>query len=96
MNYTVELYKTDKRKKTGKLLIDRSEFDAATKEQAESTETIYLEGMRSRYGKGSEKLFTELHITYRDVRNAMNGKIVQEHYLTPFSCSAASESYWCS
>lgn len=33
---------------------------------------------------------------FRKVRNAMTGAEVWEKADTPFSCSVASESYWCS
>lgn len=33
---------------------------------------------------------------YRAVRNAMDGRLVKERKDTPFACSVASETYWCS
>lgn len=32
----------------------------------------------------------------RMVRNAMTGQLVEESINTPWSCSVASETYWCS
>jgi heme oxygenase len=88
MEYTIEIYKADKRKKEGRKLVDRIEIDAAEKADvvAIAEDTV---------AKGA-KLSYEVHESYREVRNAMSGKIVKEHYLTPWSCSVASESYWCS
>ena len=30
------------------------------------------------------------------IRNIMNGKLVEESKDTPYTCSVASETYWCS
>lgn len=32
---------------------------------------------------------------YRWVQNSMSGRWVEERIDTPYSCSVASESYWC-
>lgn len=36
------------------------------------------------------------HQLTRPVVNLMTGKVVEENINTPYSCSVASESYWCS
>lgn len=87
-NFTIEIYKTDKRKKEGRKLIDRIEVNVAEREDA----VVLAEG----YVERGNKLTYEVHETYREVRNIMSGKIVREHYLTPYSCSVGSETYWSS
>ena len=88
MNYTIEIYKTDKRKKEGKKLVECVEIDAENENIAD---------IRGReLTMHDAKLTFEVHQTYRDVRNIMSGKIVKEHYKTPYSCSVGSETYWCS
>ena len=86
--YTAEVYKADKRKKEGMRRVDTIEFVAKDIDTAEELGML-LAGQ-------DDKLIIKVFKTYNEVRNAMNGKIVEEHYATPFSCSVASESYWCS
>ena len=87
MEYTIEIYKADKRRKVGKRLLDRVEVDANFK----GAEAVAIEKTRK-----DVKLSYEIHETYREVRNIMSGKIVKEHYLTPYSCSVGSETYFSS
>ena len=86
--YTLEVYKADKRKKEGRRLIEVMDVIAKSVDDAEDIAVL-------KYG-ADDKLIVEVHKTYREVRNAMNGEIVEERYDTPYSCSVASESYWCS
>lgn len=88
MEFTIEIYRKDKRKKEGRRLIDRIEVDAACKADVE----VLAEGKIAK----DAKLCYEVHATYREVRNIMSGKIVKEHYLTPYYCSVGSETYWSS
>lgn len=89
MEYTIEIYKSDKRLKAGKKLVDSIEIVAFDAKDANS---IAEEKMKGR----GEKFSYELHETYYEVRNIMSGKIVKEHYKTPYSCSVGSETYFCS
>lgn len=88
MLFTIEIYKTDKRTKAGKKLVEFIDIEAADREDA----VVLAEGFVER----GPKLTYEVHQTYREVRNIMSGKIVKEHYKTPYSCSVASETYWSS
>lgn len=88
MDYTIEIYKVDKRRKEGKKLIECVEINAPDEATAD---------VRGReLTMHDSKLTFEVHETYRMVRNIMSGRMVREHYKTPYSCSVASESYWCS
>ena len=88
MEYTIEIYKADKRRKDGKRLLERVEIAEKSNQLAE-IRAIELTGK-------DPKLSYVVHETYNEVRNIMSGKIVKEHYLTPYSCSVASEAYFCS
>ena len=87
IEYSIEIYKSDKRMKAGKKLVQIIEFQAVNINDADE---IAKEKMK---GKG-EKFSYELHQTYREVRNIMSGKIVKEHYKTPYCCSVGSETYF--
>ena len=87
IEYSIEIYKSDKRMKAGKKLVDVIEIEAVNINDADE---IAKEKMKGRGAKFSY----ELHKTYNDVRNIMSGKIVKEHYKTPYSCSVGSETYF--
>ena len=84
--YTIEIYKVDRRRKDGKRFIEAIEVKA---------NEVGVKAVAEGKVYGDKKLSYEIHETYREVRNAMSGKIVKEHYKTPYSCSVASEAYWC-
>ena len=86
--YTIEIYKIDRRRKDGKRFVEAVEIEAPSKEVAD---------VRAReLTMKDKKLSYEVHETYRMVRNIMSGKMVREHYKTPYSCSVGSESYFAS
>lgn len=84
--YSIEIYKADKRRKDGKRFIEVVEVKVAEKEDA----VAIAEDMVAK----DAKLSFEVHKTYNDVRNILSGKIVKEHYKTPYSCSVGSEAYF--
>ena len=86
--YSIEIYKADKRRKDGKRFIEVVEVEMEAVEGAE----IVAHQMTQKDPKLSYKIYK----TYNDVRNIMSGKIVQEHYKTPYSCSVGSETYFSS
>lgn len=88
MEYTIEIYKADKRRKDGKRFIEAVEVNSLDKKGAEDV-------AKSMVAK-DKKLTYEVHQTWVEVRNIMSGKIVKEHYKTPYSCSVGSESYFSS
>ena len=86
--HTVEVYKQDRRKKTGERLVLKQDYDIADRTMLEaSVKEIWPAAQGYRY---------EIHETYRWVQNLMSGKPTRERYDTPWSCSVASESYWSS
>jgi hypothetical protein len=83
--YTVEVYRRDRRVKTGERLVKK--VDHSTQDRA-SLEQVY----KSTYpGPGFRY---EIHETYVTRKNIMNGAEFQERYDTPYYCSPRSESFW--
>jgi len=84
--YTVEVYKTDRRSKKGERLFEK--FDT------ESPKLGTLEvNVAAKYPESRGFRF-EIHETFRTVRNAMTGAMVQERYDRPYYMSVASDAYW--
>lgn len=86
MEYTVEVYKLDKRKKAGERLEHKLEY------KDEDYVTLYA---------GSAILWpatrgyrVEIHKTYVTRKNLLDGTEFRERYDTPSYCSPSSESYW--
>jgi hypothetical protein len=82
--YTLEIFKTDRRTKEGRRLVAKQEFAPVTKDYIE----IVAEQKRS---LGFEVKIFETWVTKT---NLMGGKEFKEKYDTPYFCSPASESYW--
>lgn len=82
--YTIEVYKTDRRVKAGRRLVEKRDFDPVTRDYIDSV-----------VAKLSDMGYTaELHETFVTKKNLMGGKEFTERYDTPHYCSPASESYW--
>ena len=82
--YTLEIFKIDRRTKEGRRLVAKQEFAPVTKDYIE----IVAEQKRK---LGFEVKIFETWITQT---NPMSGKEFKEKYDTPYFCSPASESYW--
>jgi hypothetical protein len=82
--YTLEIYKTDRRTKEGVRLVEKIDFDPVTKDYIESV-------AESNREKG---LIVKVFETYVTKKNLIGGKEFQERYDTPYYCSPSSESYW--
>jgi hypothetical protein len=84
VEYTLEIYKTDKRTKEGKRLVVKQDFAPSTKDYIESV------------AEGKRKLgfIVEVFETYVTSKNLMTDKMFQERYDRPYFCSPRSESYW--
>lgn len=82
MEYTVELYKLDKRYKEGRVLSMKVDLEDVTLDQVERMYPV-----RKGYVR-------EIHETYVTKRNLMGGAEFRERYDTPYYCSPSSESYW--
>ena len=82
MEYTVEVYKLDKRMKEGKRLVSKQDYEGVTLDQMERMYPV-----RKGYVR-------EIHETYVTKKNLMGGAEFRERYDTPYFCSPSSESYW--
>jgi hypothetical protein len=82
--YTLELYKTDKRTKEGRRLYAKQEFAPVTK--------AYIEIVAEQ--KRKLGFIVEVFETFVTRKNIIGGKEFQERYDTPYYCSPSSESYW--
>jgi len=82
MDYTVELYKLDRRQREGRYLVMKVDLSDVTLDQVERMYPV-----QPRYVR-------EIHKTYVTRRNLITGQDYQERYDTPHCCSAASETYW--
>ena len=82
--YTVEIYRADRRKKTGERLVLKKDYDTTNRSTLEKSVKDHL-AKNERY---------EIHETYVTKTNMMSGKEFTERYDTPYYCSPSSETYW--
>lgn len=82
--YTLEIYKADKRMKEGRRLISKTDFAESTKD--------YIETVAD--AKRKLGFIVEVFETYVTRTNMMGGAEYQERYDTPRYCSPSSEAYW--
>jgi len=86
MMYTVEIYKTDARTKSGQRLVSKTDYDV--------TETSMLEHTVRHTYRASQGYRYEIHETLVTRTNLLSGQEFQERYDTPYYCSPSSESYF--
>jgi hypothetical protein len=85
-DYTVEVYKADRRTKSGERLVlkrDHADIDLQTLRHLYLTTWFKKDGYRH-----------EFYETYVTRKNMMSGVEFKERYDTPYFCSPSSESYW--
>ena len=82
--YTLEIYKSDRRTKEGRRLHAKEDF-------APSTEA-YINAVAE--GKRKLGFIVEVFETYVVRKNSMDGRSFVERYDTPYYCSPSSESFW--
>jgi hypothetical protein len=82
--YTLELYKADRRTKEGRRLVAVQDF-------AEST-VDYIEVVAEQ--KRRLGFIVEVFETWVTRKNMMGGREYKERYDTPNYCSPSSEAYW--
>ena len=82
--YTIEVYKQDRRQKSGERLVLKKDYDTDNKSTLEKAVKDHL-GRNERY---------EIRETYVTRTNSHTGREYQERYDTPRSCSPASDLYW--
>ena len=86
MDFTVEVYKDDKRVKRGRRFIKKVDVEAVNKLEAEAgLVKLYPEK------KGYHMVVEERWVIRK---NMMSGEEYRERYDTPRYCSPAFESYW--
>ena len=88
--YTLELYKTDARTKSGERLVEKRDGCGARGSAKLPCELHYAKMYPS------PKWRVEIHETMVTKRNMMNGQEFKERYDTPYYCSPSSETYWSS
>ncbi len=82
--YTLEIYKADKRTKEGRRLYAKQDFAPSTKD--------YISVVAEQ--KRKLGFIVEVFETYKTRKNVMTGIEFQERYDTPYFCSPSSESFW--
>jgi hypothetical protein len=82
--YTLELYKADRRTKEGRRLVSVEDFAPVT--------TAYIQAVIA--SKTKLGFIVEARETWVTKRNMMSGQTYRERYDTPYFCSPSSETYW--
>jgi hypothetical protein len=82
--YTLEIYRADRRVKAGRRLYAKQDFAPSTKD--------YINAVAD--AKRGLGFIVEVFETFVTKQNLIGGKEFQERYDTPYFCSPASESYW--
>lgn len=85
--YTLEIYKADKRTKEGRRLYAKQDYAASTKDYI----TAVAEGKRK---LGFIVEVFETFVTRKTLDVGYGSKEFQERYDTPHYCSPASETFW--
>lgn len=84
--YTVEIYKKDRRVKSGERLVSKTDYD--------TDNLSMLEHTVKHTWRASQGYRYEIHETWVTRKNLMGGAEFKERYDTPYYCSPSSESYW--
>jgi hypothetical protein len=82
--YTLEIYKQDKRTKEGRRLYAKQDFAPSTKD--------YISAVAD--GKRKLGFIVEVFETFVVQKNLMTGQTYKERYDTPYFCSPSSETFW--
>lgn len=85
--YTLEIYKSDKRTKEGRRLYAKQDFAPSTK--------AYINAVADAKRKlGFIVEVFETYVTRKSVDVGYGSREFQERYDTPYYCSPSSESFW--
>jgi len=91
MLFTLEIYKADRRKKSGESLVGK--YDYNSKDRATLERDVHeLWPLYS----GSKGYRFAIHETMVTRTNHMTGREFEERYDRPYHCSPSSETYWSS
>jgi hypothetical protein len=82
--YTIEIYKLDKRCKEGRRLVAVQDFAPSTR--------AYIECVAEQ--KTKLGFVVDIFETFITRKNMMTGIEFEERYDTPYFCSPSSETYW--
>ena len=85
VNYTIEVYKLDKRTRRGKKFIESVDLVKTLDEVKEFIKVQY---------PSDKKFVVSIHETFVTRKNLMSGELYQERYDTPSYCSPSCASYW--
>jgi hypothetical protein len=88
-DYTIKVFKFDKRCKTGEKFMARYEYCNKTDDEM----LAEIMDLTSKLYPASKFRF-ELHETWVTRVNMMSGKEYKERFDTPHYCSPSNESYW--
>ena len=83
---TVEIYKKDRRTKTGERLVKKTDYaisDRVTLEHLVRTTWLARDGY-----------WFKIYDTFVTRKNLLSGQEFKERYDTPYYCSPSSETYW--
>ena len=89
-NYTMYIYKTDRRTKTGERLYSTTVWNDRTVETMENE----VRGLRAQLYPTLAGFRIEFVPTMKTVVNLMSGVEIQIPHDTPRSCDPSSELYW--
>lgn len=87
MKLTAEVYRRDRRLKTGRRLVFKGDYDVANRR-------ALIRLVRQAFPQ-ADLYEIELHDTYRKQRTIF-GHEFEERYDVPYTCSPRSETYWSS
>jgi len=89
-DYTMYIYKLDKRTKTGERLVSTTVWTGRTEDSmAREVKELLMSGL---YPVSQYRF--EFHPTMKTVTNLMTGKDIQIERDTPRCCDPSSELYW--
>ncbi len=83
--YTLEVYRKDRRCKSGERLYLKRDYDTDNLSMLEHT---------VKHTWPASQFRTEIHETWVTRKNLMGGREFKERYDTPYFCSPSSEAYW--
>ena len=83
--YTLEVYRLDRRCKSGERLYLKRDYD---------TENLSILEHTVKHTWPPSQFRTEIHKTFVTKRNLMTGQEYEERYDHVYFCSPSSETYW--
>lgn len=89
-NWTMYIYKADKRKKSGERVVSTTVWTDRTQETMDNE----VRGLRAQLYPTLAGFRIEVVPTTKMVKNLMSGEMVEIPYDTPRSCDPSSELYW--